>query len=128
MAGGGKNNGKKAPQQTPNRSSSQDGLIGAHLAFNDLCHSVGELCASENKSDIIVQLQGLLKDKQNQPGLSGNVVTVVSVAQLLLPVLGFTNRSVDKRLSEQSTAINRMKAAMRSNVFETDRLAQYTKA
>ena len=53
------------------------GLIGAHLAFNDLCHSVGELCASENKSDIIVQLQGLLKDKQNQPGLSGNVVTVV---------------------------------------------------
>ena len=28
---------------------------------------------------------------------------------------------------EQSTAINRMKAAMRSNVYETDRLAQYTR-
>ena len=74
-----------------------------------------------------MQLQGLLKDKQDQPGLSDNLVTAVSVAHLLLPVLGFRNRTVDKRLSEQSTAINRMKAAMRSNVFETNRLAQYTR-
>ena len=94
MPGGGKTNGTKALQPTPNRNSSQDDLLGAHLAFNDLCNSVGELCTNENESDIIVQLQGLLKDKQDQPGLSDNVVTAVSVAQLLLPVLGFRNRKL----------------------------------
>ena len=127
MTGGSKNSGRKAAQTTSNHSSSQDGLLGAHLAFNDLCNSIGELCTNDNDTNIIEQLQGLLKDKQNQPGLSDNIVTAVSVTQLLLPVLGFTNHSVDKRLSEQSTAINRMKAAMRSNVYETDRLAQYTR-
>ena len=87
--GGGKNSGRKAAQTTSNHSSYLDDLLRAHLAFNDLCNSVGELCTNDNDTDIIEQLQGLLKDKQNQPGLSDNIITAVSVTQLLLSVLGF---------------------------------------
>ena len=53
--------------------------------------------------------------------------TAVGVTQLLLPVIGMTNKSMDKRLASQETAINKLRASIRLNAYENDRLHQYTR-
>ena len=41
--------------------------------------------------------------------------------------MGMTNKSMDKRLASQETAINKLRASIRLNAYENDRLQQYTR-
>ena len=107
--------GNNNPQPNPTNSQRNE-----RLSFGDLCQIVDEMCqnASEGGDDILTQIQNLLLDKGDHPNLAPNVVTAVSVTQLLLPVMGFANRTIDKRLCDQDQSIDKLKATVRVNVYE----------
>ena len=121
---GAKGTGRKA-----NNNASQS-PIGSQsrraVGFETLCTNVDDLCNSavDNDDEVIPRIQEMLRE---QPGLDQNSATAVAVAQLLLPVMGMTNKSVDKRLASQETAINKLRASVRLNAYENDRLQQYTR-
>ena len=123
---GARGTGKKANAASQSPNSSQRNRPSG---FETLCSNVGDLCSTsdENDEDVIPKLQEMLRDQADQPGLDKNTATAVAVTQLLLPVMGMTNRSVEKRLAQTETSINKLRASVRLNAYENDRLQQYTR-
>lgn len=124
---GAKNNGKKT-NQSPGRSQGR-ARAPAGFEFERLCTTVGDLCnnADDADDDIIPRIQEMLRERSEETGLDNNAATAVAVSQLLLPVMGLSSRNIDKRLDKQETAINKLRASVRLNAYENDRLQQYTR-
>ena len=93
---GAKGKGRKANN---NASLSPNGSQSRRAAgFETLCTNVDDLCNSvvDNDDDAVIpRIQEMLRD---QSGLDQNSATAVAVTQLLLPVMGMTNKSMNKRL------------------------------
>lgn len=87
------------------------------VGFETLCTNVGDLCSNldDNGDDIILRIQEMLLEIADQPELYQNAATAVAVTQLLLPVMGLSNRNFDERLTTQETAINKPRASVRLN-------------
>ena len=124
---GAKGTGRRAnANQSP--PSSQTQSRRTNFGFEALCVNVGDLCnVDSDEEDVIPKIQEMLKEKSEQPGLDKNSATAVAVTQLLLPVMRVTMGTVEKRLSNTETAVNKMRSAVRLNAYENDRLQQYTR-
>ena len=88
--------------------------------MDDLCNN----SVFDYDDAVIPRIQEMLR---SQPGLDQNSATAVTVTQLLLPVMGMTNKSMNERLANQETTIIKLRASVRLHAYENDRLQQYTR-
>ena len=88
-----------------------------HLCYLPVRSGIQNVLPCLGSEDTNRKLQSFLK----------NSATAVAVTQLLLPVMGMTNKNVDRRLTQTETAINKLRASVRLNAYENDRLQQYTR-
>ena len=125
---GAKETGRRANvNQSPPASSQTQGRR-TNFGFEALCLNVGDLYdVDSEEEDVIPKIQEMLREKADQPGLNENSATAVAVSQLLLPVMRVTMGTVEKRLYTTETAVNKMRAAVRLNAYENDKLQQYTR-
>lgn len=116
----------------PRNNNNTNASTKKKMTFEELSSNFKEACLDLNlksSKDPVSDILDTLKAKSRESsGLSGEDNIAINVVNLLLPAMGLiTMKAFDDGFSKAEVTTNKLKAGVRKNSYDVDRLEQYTR-